>query len=193
MTSHSDHFPRSHLPFHDLKKKIGWCCSLQKLQQFCKKYMYLCSKFIDLCILNQIVAGKFCQKTFLDVQWRAFKVYLADIVAAAAAVFIFAKQSTRAQLWTKFPIILIECQISLAVVHKLFWKQTLRILSYFAISTQGRKEPQPQRFKSWESEQMQALQNRKWNHSRAHMSTTIIPITVKVLFQCFGYSNFRSI
>ena len=60
--------------------------------------MYLCSKFIDLCILNQIVAGKFCQKTFLDVQGRAFKVYLADIVAAAAAVFIFAKQSTRAQL-----------------------------------------------------------------------------------------------
>lgn len=155
--------------------------------------MYLYSKFIDLCILNQIVADKFCQKTFLDVQWRAFKVYLTDIVAAA--VFIFAKQSTRAQLWTKFPIILISCQISLAVAHKLFWKQTLRILSNFAISTygHGRKEPQPQRFKSWESEQMQALQNRKWNHSRAHMSTTIIPIIVKVLFQCFGYSNFRSI
>lgn len=55
--------------------------------------MYLYSKFIDLCILNQIVAGKFCQKTFLDVQRRAFKVYLADIVAAA--VFIFAKQRTR--------------------------------------------------------------------------------------------------
>ena len=67
--------------------------------------MYLCPKFIDLYFFNQIVAGKFCQKTFLDVQWRAFKVYLADIVAAA--VFIFAKQSTRAQLWTKFPIILI--------------------------------------------------------------------------------------
>lgn len=155
--------------------------------------MYLYSKFIDLCTLNQIVADKFCQKTFLDVQWRAFKVYLTDIVAAA--VFIFAKQSTRAQLWTKFPIILISCQISLAVAHKLFWKQTLRILSNFAISTygHGRKEPQPQRFKSWESEQMQALQNRKWNHSRAHMSTTIIPIIVKVLFHCFGYSNFRSI
>lgn len=155
--------------------------------------MYLYSKFIDLCTLNQIVADKFCQKKFLDVQWRAFKVYLTDIVAAA--VFIFAKQSTRAQLWTKFPIILISCQISLAVAHKLFWKQTLRILSNFAISTygHGRKEPQPQRFKSWESEQMQALQNRKWNHSRAHMSTTIIPIIVKVLFQCFGYSNFRSI
>lgn len=155
--------------------------------------MYLYPKFIDLCTLNQIVADKFCQKTFLDVQWRAFKVYLTDIVAAA--VFIFAKQSTRAQLWTKFPIILISCQISLAVAHKLFWKQTLRILSNFAISTygHGRKEPQPQRFKSWESEQMQALQNRKWNHSRAHMSTTIIPIIVKVLFQCFGYSNFRSI
>ena len=30
--------------------------------------MYLYSKFIDLCILNQIVADKFCQKTFLDVQ-----------------------------------------------------------------------------------------------------------------------------
>lgn len=154
--------------------------------------MHLYSKFIDLCILNEIVADKFCQKTFLDVQWRAFKVYLTDIVAAA--VFI-AKQSTRAQLWTKFPTILISCQISLAVAHKLFWKQTLRILSNFAISTygHGRKEPQPQRFKSWESEQMQALQNRKWNHSRAHMSTTIIPIIVKVLFQCFGYSNFRSI
>ena len=154
--------------------------------------MHLYSKFIDLCILNEIVADKFCQKTFLDVQWRAFKVYLTDIVAAA--VFI-AKQSTRAQLWTKFPTILISCQISLAVAHKLFWKQTLRILSNFAISTYGygRKEPQPQRFKSWESEQMQALQNRKWNHSRAHMSTTIIPIIVKVLFQCFGYSNFRSI
>lgn len=155
--------------------------------------MYLYSKFIDLCTLNQIVADKFCQKTFLDVQWRAFKVYLTDIVAAA--VLIFAKQSTKAQLWTKFPIILISCQISLAVAHKLFWKQTLRILSNFAISTygHGRKEPQPQWFKSWESEQMQALQNRKWNHSRAHMSTTIIPIIVKVLFQCFGYSNFRSI
>lgn len=153
--------------------------------------MYFYSKFIDLCILNQIVADKFCQKTFLDVQWRAFKVYLTDIVAAT--VLIFAKQSTRAQLWTKSPIILISCQISLAVVYKLFWKQTLRILSNFAISTYGRKEPQPQRFKSWESEQIQALQNRKWNHSRAHMSTTTIPITVKVLFQCFGYSDFRSI
>ena len=126
---------------------------------------------------------------------KGLQVYLADIVAAA--VFIFAKQSTRAQLWTKFPIILIECQISLAVVHKLFWKQTLRILSYFAISTQGRKEPQPQRFKSWESEQMQALQNRKWNHSRAHMSTTIIPIKVKVTFSMhwlfkFSFSSIPS-
>ena len=35
VTSHGDHFPRSHLPFHDLRKEIGWCCSLQKLQQFC--------------------------------------------------------------------------------------------------------------------------------------------------------------
>ena len=62
VTSHGDHFPRSHLPFHDLKKKKSTDAVDCKNYSNFVKNMYLYSKFIDLCILNQIVADKFSRK-----------------------------------------------------------------------------------------------------------------------------------